>query len=162
NHRLALDDAILIKDNHLVLRGGRVADAVRAARAAHPRLPLEVECRTLGEVEDALAAAPDLILLDNMSLAQLAEAVRLVAGRVPCGSRSARSAVSGTGSRRGTRRGTRSRGRPTGSGPRSSRRTSPGAGATSAGSRRPTRPSASPASSGARAPRRGPSSSPRR
>ena len=83
NHRLALDDAILIKDNHLVLRGGRVADAVRAARAAAPGLPLEVECRTLGEVEEAVAAAPDLILLDNMSLAGLAEAVRLVAGRVP-------------------------------------------------------------------------------
>jgi len=83
NHRLALDDAILIKDNHLVLRGGRVGDAVRAARAAHPGLPLEVECRTLTEVREAVAAAPDLILLDNMSLGELAEAVRLVAGRVP-------------------------------------------------------------------------------
>jgi len=83
NHRLALDDAVLIKDNHLVLRGGRVADAVRAARAAEPGLPLEVECRTLAEVEEAVAAAPDLILLDNMSLGQLSEAVRLVNGRVP-------------------------------------------------------------------------------
>ena len=83
NHRLALDDAVLIKDNHLVLRGGRVADAVRAARAAEPGLPLEVECRTLAEVEEAVAAAPDLILLDNMSLGQLGEAVRLVNGRVP-------------------------------------------------------------------------------
>ena len=83
NHRLALDDAVLIKDNHLVLRGGRVADAVRAARAAEPGLPLEVECRTLAEVEEAMAAAPDLILLDNMSLGQLGEAVRLVNGRVP-------------------------------------------------------------------------------
>src|SRR5947199_8961680 len=83
NHRLALDDAVLIKDNHLVLRGGRVADAVRTARAAHPGLPLEVECRTLAEVGEAVAAAPDLILLDNMSLGELGEAVRLVAGRVP-------------------------------------------------------------------------------
>ena len=83
NHRLALDDAVLIKDNHLVLRGGRVADAVRATRAAEPGLPLEVECRTLAEVEEAVAAAPDLILLDNMSLGQLGEAVRLVNGRVP-------------------------------------------------------------------------------
>ena len=83
NHRLALDDAILIKDNHLALRGGRVGDAVRAARAAHPGLPLEVECRTLAEVREAVAAAPDLILLDNMSLGELGEAVRLVAGRVP-------------------------------------------------------------------------------
>ena len=83
NHRLALDDAVLIKDNHLVLRGGRVADAVRTARAAEPGLPLEVECRTLAEVEEAVAAQPDLILLDNMSLGQLSEAVRLVNGRVP-------------------------------------------------------------------------------
>ena len=83
NHRLALDDAVLIKDNHLVLRGGRVADAVRATRAAEPGLPLEVECRTLAEVEEAVAAQPDLILLDNMSIGQLGEAVRLVAGRVP-------------------------------------------------------------------------------
>src|SRR5437899_3496504 len=83
NHRLALDDAILIKDNHLALRGGRLGDAVRTARAAHPRLPLEVECRTLAEVGEAVAAKPDLILLDNMSLGALAEAVRLVAGRVP-------------------------------------------------------------------------------
>ena len=83
NHRLALGDAILIKDNHLALRGGRLGDAVRTARAAHPRLPLEVECRTLAEVGEAVAAKPDLILLDNMSLGELAEAVRLVAGRVP-------------------------------------------------------------------------------
>jgi nicotinate-nucleotide pyrophosphorylase (carboxylating) len=83
NHRLALDDAILIKDNHLALRGGDVAAAVEAARAASPGLPLEVECRTLAEVEAALTARPDLILLDNMPPAVLAEAVRLVAGRVP-------------------------------------------------------------------------------
>src|SRR5207247_11475903 len=83
NTRPALHDAIPITDTHRVLRGGRVAAAVRAARAAAPGLPLEVECRTLGEVEEAVAAAPDLILLDNMSLAGLAEAVRLVAGRVP-------------------------------------------------------------------------------
>ena len=83
NHRLALDDAVLIKDNHLVLRGGRVADAVRTARAAEPGLPLEVECCTLAEVEEAVAAQPDLILLDNMSIGQLSEAVRLVNGRVP-------------------------------------------------------------------------------
>ena len=56
---------------------------VRAARAAWPGLPLEVECRTLAQVEAALGAAPDLILLDNMPPAMLAEAVRLVAGRVP-------------------------------------------------------------------------------
>jgi nicotinate-nucleotide pyrophosphorylase (carboxylating) len=83
NHRLALDDAILVKDNHLTLGGGDFAAAVRAARWRWPDLPLEVECRTLAEVERAVAAAPDLILLDNMSCEQLAAAVRLVAGRVP-------------------------------------------------------------------------------
>jgi nicotinate-nucleotide pyrophosphorylase (carboxylating) len=83
NHRLALDDAVLVKDNHLALGGGDVAAAVRRARAAFPDLPLEVECRTLAEVSAALAAGPDLILLDNMSLADLAAAVRLAAGRVP-------------------------------------------------------------------------------
>ncbi len=83
NHRLGLDDAVLIKDNHLALGGGDFAAAVRAARTRWPALPLEVECRPLAEVERAVAAAPDLILLDNLSLDDLAAAVRLVAGRVP-------------------------------------------------------------------------------
>lgn len=83
NHRLALDDAVLIKDNHLTLGGGDFEAAVRAARTRWPDLALEVECSTLAEVERAVAAAPDLILLDNMSLDDLAAAVRLVAGRVP-------------------------------------------------------------------------------
>jgi nicotinate-nucleotide pyrophosphorylase (carboxylating) len=83
NHRMGLDDAILIKDNHLALRGGDVRDAVRAARAASPGLPIEVECKTLVEVVEAVAAAPDLILLDNMNPADISDAVRTVAGRVP-------------------------------------------------------------------------------
>jgi nicotinate-nucleotide pyrophosphorylase (carboxylating) len=83
NHRLALDDALLVKDNHLTLGGGDVGAAVRSARARWPTLPLEVECKTLAEVERALAAGPDLILLDNMSHDDLAAAVRLAAGRVP-------------------------------------------------------------------------------
>jgi len=83
NHRLGLDDAILIKDNHLALAGGEVAAAVRRARAALPGLPLEVECRTVAEVAAAVAAGPDLILLDNMPLADVAEAVRIARGRVP-------------------------------------------------------------------------------
>ena len=83
NHRLGLDDAILVKDNHLTLGGGDLAAAVGSARARFPDLPLEVECRTMAEVERALAAAPDLILLDNMSLDDLAAAVRLADGRVP-------------------------------------------------------------------------------
>jgi nicotinate-nucleotide pyrophosphorylase (carboxylating) len=83
NHRMALDDAILIKDNHLAFAGGDVAAAVGRARAAAPRLPLEIECRTLVEVAAAVPAKPDLILLDNMSLADVTAAVELVAGRVP-------------------------------------------------------------------------------
>jgi nicotinate-nucleotide pyrophosphorylase (carboxylating) len=83
NHRLGLDDAMLIKDNHLSLRGGDVAEAVRVARAAAPELPIEVECRTLDEVAAAVAAGPDLILLDNMTPEAVAAAVRTVAGRVP-------------------------------------------------------------------------------
>src|SRR5262249_53087880 len=83
NHRLRLDDAVLGEENHLPPRGGDFDAAVRASRALRPDLPLEVECRTLAEVERALAAAPDLILLDNMSLDDLAAAVRLAGGRVP-------------------------------------------------------------------------------
>jgi nicotinate-nucleotide pyrophosphorylase (carboxylating) len=83
NHRLALDDALLIKDNHLTLSGRGLADTVRAARAAYPGLPLEVECRTLDELRAALDAKPDLILLDNMSLETIRAAVALAAGRVP-------------------------------------------------------------------------------
>jgi nicotinate-nucleotide pyrophosphorylase (carboxylating) len=83
NHRMALDDAILVKDNHLTLSGRGLAETVRAARAAYPALPLEVECRTLDELRAALDAAPDLILLDNMSLATIREAVALTGGRVP-------------------------------------------------------------------------------
>ncbi len=80
NHRAGLYDAILIKENHATLAGG-VGEAVRRARAAAPELPLEVECRTLAEVDEALAAGASSILLDNMSPDQLREAVEHVAGR---------------------------------------------------------------------------------
>ncbi len=80
NHRAGLYDAILIKENHAVLAGG-VGAAVRRSRELAPDLSLEVECRTLQEVEEALGAAAPRILLDNMSLAQLREAATLVAGR---------------------------------------------------------------------------------
>jgi nicotinate-nucleotide pyrophosphorylase (carboxylating) len=83
NHRLALDDAILVKDNHLTLSGRSLAETVAAARAAWPRLPLEVECRTIAELRAALDAGPDLILLDNMTPETIREAVALAAGRVP-------------------------------------------------------------------------------
>jgi nicotinate-nucleotide pyrophosphorylase (carboxylating) len=80
NHRAGLYDAILIKENHAALAGG-VGEAVRRARAAAPGLALEVECRTLAEVDEALAAGAPRILLDNMDTAALRAAVRHVAGR---------------------------------------------------------------------------------
>jgi nicotinate-nucleotide pyrophosphorylase (carboxylating) len=83
NHRMRLDDAILIKDNHLAFAGGDLGKAVRTARQAAPTLPLEIECRTLDEVRAAAAARPDLILLDNMSLDGVRAAIAVVAGRVP-------------------------------------------------------------------------------
>lgn len=85
NHRGSLADGILIKDNHLALwraGGGTLAGAVTAARAAAPHtLRVEVECETLEEVREAVAAGADIVLCDNMTPAMLAEAVRLVAGR---------------------------------------------------------------------------------
>jgi nicotinate-nucleotide pyrophosphorylase (carboxylating) len=80
NHRFGLFDAILIKENHAALAGG-VGEAVCKARAHAPDVPLEVECRTLAEVDEALKAGAPRILLDNMSLAQLRGAVDHVAGR---------------------------------------------------------------------------------
>jgi nicotinate-nucleotide pyrophosphorylase (carboxylating) len=80
NHRAGLYDAILIKENHAAAAGG-IGAAVRAARAHAPTLPVEVECRDLREVAEALAARPDRLLLDNMDLPGLRECVQHVAGR---------------------------------------------------------------------------------
>jgi nicotinate-nucleotide pyrophosphorylase (carboxylating) len=81
-HRYGLDDAILIKDNHVAVAGG-VAEAIRAARAyAGHLVKVEVEVTTLAQLESALAEKPDVILLDNMSPQTLAKAVKLTAGRV--------------------------------------------------------------------------------
>ena len=80
NHRAGLYDAVLIKENHAALAGG-VGEAVRRAREAAPGLPLEVEARTLDEVDEALAAGAPRILLDNMTPEQLRAAVQRVAGR---------------------------------------------------------------------------------
>jgi nicotinate-nucleotide pyrophosphorylase (carboxylating) len=80
NHRFGLFDAILIKENHAALAGG-VGEAVRKASAYAPDLTLEVECRTMAEVDEALEAGAPWILLDNMTVEQLTEAVRRVAGR---------------------------------------------------------------------------------
>jgi nicotinate-nucleotide pyrophosphorylase (carboxylating) len=82
NHRLGLFDAILIKENHIAAAGGIVA-AVRAARARHPHLLLEVEVENFAELDEALAAGVDRILLDDFSVADIRRAVGRVAGRVP-------------------------------------------------------------------------------
>ncbi len=83
NQRFRLDDGVLIKDNHIALCGG-VAQAVARARAGVPLLTkIEVECDTLDQVEEALSAGADLLLLDNMDLASLRRAVALVDRRVP-------------------------------------------------------------------------------
>ncbi len=76
NHRMGLGDAALIKDNH-VAAAGSVTKAIEAVRAVAPALPLEVECDDLAQVEEALAAGAELILLDNMDLADLRAAVAL-------------------------------------------------------------------------------------
>jgi nicotinate-nucleotide pyrophosphorylase len=69
-----------VKDNHALAAGG-VAAALHSLRSRFPRLPVEVEADTLAQVEEAVAAGADLILLDNMPEDQLREAVRRVAGR---------------------------------------------------------------------------------
>jgi nicotinate-nucleotide pyrophosphorylase (carboxylating) len=82
NHRMRLDDGVLIKDNHVAVCGG-VAQAIRRAKAANTGLPIQVEVDRVDQIEQALAAGADRLLLDNMDPARLREAVRLVAGRVP-------------------------------------------------------------------------------
>ena len=81
NHRFGLDDAVLIKDNHIAVAGG-VRAAIERARAAVGHLvKIEVEVDTLAQLDEALAAKVDAVLLDNMTPAQLAEAVKRVDGR---------------------------------------------------------------------------------
>ncbi len=80
NHRAGLFDAILIKENHAALGGG-VAAAIRSARSARPDLPIEVEVRDGLEIDAALEAGADRLLLDNMTPAQVTEAVARVGGR---------------------------------------------------------------------------------
>lgn len=81
NHRFGLDDAILIKDNHIAVAGG-VARAIERARAAAGHLVrVEVELDRLDQIDEALAARPDVIMLDNMEPPLLREAVARIAGR---------------------------------------------------------------------------------
>jgi nicotinate-nucleotide pyrophosphorylase (carboxylating) len=81
NHRMGLYDAVLVKDNHVALMGG-IAQAIAHCRS-QTTLPIIVECDTLEQLREVLAAKPDRIMLDNMSNDMLREAVRIVAGTVP-------------------------------------------------------------------------------
>jgi nicotinate-nucleotide pyrophosphorylase (carboxylating) len=83
NHRLGLDGGVLIKDNHIAVAGS-IVKAVKRARSRVPTLiKIEVECDRLDQVREALDAGADIILLDNMALDEMREAVRLVNGRIP-------------------------------------------------------------------------------
>jgi len=79
NHRMSLSDAALIKDNHIAAAGGVVA-AFSQVRAKFPNAPIEIEVDTLEQLKEVLPLKPDLVLLDNMSPEQCAEAVAITAG----------------------------------------------------------------------------------
>ena len=80
NHRLGLYDAILIKDNHIAAAGG-IAEAIRGARALNKDIPIETECDSLEQLKIALDEGIDLVLLDNMTLDQLRQAVKIARGK---------------------------------------------------------------------------------
>jgi nicotinate-nucleotide pyrophosphorylase (carboxylating) len=80
NHRMGLWDAALVKDNHVVAAGG-VAEAFRAVRDRFPGVPVEVEVDSLAQLAEVVEAGADLVLLDNFTPEQTAQAVALVAGR---------------------------------------------------------------------------------
>jgi nicotinate-nucleotide pyrophosphorylase (carboxylating) len=82
NHRMRMDDGLLIKDNHVAVAGG-VGNAVRLAKESATGLPVQVEVDRLDQIDEALAAGADRLLLDNMTPDLLRQAVALVAGRVP-------------------------------------------------------------------------------
>jgi nicotinate-nucleotide pyrophosphorylase (carboxylating) len=76
NHRIGLFDAVLIKENH-IMAAGSIGQAIAAARRLHPDVTVEVEVENLAELEEALVARPDIVMLDNFDLATLAVAVRI-------------------------------------------------------------------------------------
>ena len=80
NHRIGLYDAYLIKENHILACGG-IAEAVNEARRLNPGKPVEVEVESLNELEQALAASADIVMLDNFDLAMMSEAVAINQGR---------------------------------------------------------------------------------
>ena len=81
NHRFGLDDAVLIKDNHVALAGGIRTAIVRSRQAVGPFVKIEVEVDTLAQLAEALETGVDAVLLDNMTPEQMREAVRMVDGR---------------------------------------------------------------------------------
>ncbi|MBC7529027.1 MAG: carboxylating nicotinate-nucleotide diphosphorylase [Chthonomonadaceae bacterium] len=81
NHRYALDSAVMIKDNHIAASGGITAAVERARKAIPHTMTITVECDTLAQVSEAVAAKADILLLDNMTLDQLREAVSMIGGR---------------------------------------------------------------------------------
>ena len=82
NHRFGLDDAVLIKDNHVAVAGGVRPAIERVKRAVGHLVKVEVEVDSLAQLEEALATGADAVLLDNMTLEQMAEAVKRVHGRM--------------------------------------------------------------------------------
>lgn len=82
NHRLGLHDAVLVKDNHWTARGNLVA-AAAAARRRYPRLTIEIEATTMTQVQRALSASADIILLDNMSPPRLKIAIAHIRRQSP-------------------------------------------------------------------------------
>jgi len=83
NHRYALFDGVLIKDNHIAAAGGIAPAIARARRNIAHTLKIEIEVKNLAELEEALAAGADVVMLDNMSIADMEAAVAMTAGRVP-------------------------------------------------------------------------------
>lgn len=83
NHRRGLDDGVLIKDNHIALAGGVGAAVAQAKQLAPPGIKIEAEVETIDQLREALAAGADMLLLDNMPLDRMREAVIITAGRVP-------------------------------------------------------------------------------
>ena len=82
NHRMSLNDMLLIKDNHIEAVGS-IRAAVKRAQAANPDLSIEVEVRNLNQLREALTLEVDRIMLDNMDLDEIREAVRMSAGHIP-------------------------------------------------------------------------------
>ena len=83
NHRFGLYDGVLIKDNHITAAGSIIKAMATVRQKVHPLLMIEVEVRTLDEVREALAAGATMVMLDNMPLDMMKQAVQIVAGRIP-------------------------------------------------------------------------------